>query len=92
MRAYSGPGIVECFIWREVYPNNQFKYPWDIANFVCDGKRIDKPEIMSDSMFKLVTECWYQQPRERLKISEIIKRLETIYVNEYYGELSDEYM
>ena len=42
-------------------------------------------------MFKLVTECWYQQPRERLKISEIIKRLESIYVNEYYGELSDEY-
>ena len=36
-----------------------------------DGKRLDKPESMSQNTYELITQCWCQVPKERLEIGSI---------------------
>ena len=61
--------------WGEAYPKYLFKYPWDISKFVCKGGRLDKPSEMRDDVFKLICNCWKENPKERYTIDEIILAL-----------------
>ncbi|KAL7713958.1 Serine/threonine protein kinase HT1 [Entamoeba marina] len=56
-------------IWNEVYPIiDKFKYTWHIAEFITNGNRLPKPDIMNDSIYSLVTNCWKQEPKKRYSI------------------------
>ncbi|ELP93782.1 protein serine/threonine kinase, putative [Entamoeba invadens IP1] len=68
-------------VWDAPYQGSLFKYPWNIANFVADGGRLSKPDTMSDEMFDLISDAWKQDPKQRLTIVEMLKRLETLYSN-----------
>ncbi|ELP95362.1 tyrosine kinase, putative, partial [Entamoeba invadens IP1] len=72
--------MYECFIWKEAYPKEDFKFPWKIAEFVNSGKRFDNTQNISNDLFKLITKCWCQNQIERLKIEDITKKLQT-YLN-----------
>ncbi|KAL7711807.1 Protein serine/threonine kinase [Entamoeba marina] len=65
--------IYELLKWDEVYPLSEFKFPWSIAEFVTEGKRLAKLDIMNDSIYSLIDNCWKQDPKERCDISQIIE-------------------
>ena len=70
--------IYECMKWGEVYPKDKFKYEWNIAEFVMSGKRLEQPKGMNDDIYSLISECWKQEPKERLEITQIISKLQEI--------------
>ena len=61
-----GVMLYECFKWGEAYPKVLFKFPWDIVTFVSLGKRLDQPTGMRDDVYRLVTRCWLDDPKERI--------------------------
>ena len=73
--------IFECIEWGNAYPKVLFPHEWDIADFICKGKRLQKPSDMRDDIYSLISECWCQEPKERLVIEAIIERLTTIHNN-----------
>ena len=83
---YKGPADIysfaitmyECMKWGEAYPKEEFKHEWDIADFVCKGKRLDKLDNMRDDVYSIITECWCEEPKERLEIDEVVKLLELL--------------
>ena len=70
--------IYECMKWGEAYSGDLFKFPWKIAEFVMNGKRLDKPSEMRDDIYSLISECWKQEPKERLEITQIISKLSSL--------------
>ena len=47
--------IYECIKWGEAYPEEAFKFPWKIANFIINGNRLDKPNNMNVDVYELIT-------------------------------------
>ena len=70
--------MFETMIWGDAYPKDKFKHPWDIADFMCKGDRLNKPESMRDDIYELITQCWQQEPKERLEITQIKDRLTSL--------------
>ena len=70
--------MYECMKWGEAYSGDKFKFSWKIANFVISGKRLDKPNNMNDDIYSLIIECWKQEPKERLEITQIISKLSSL--------------
>ena len=72
--------IFETMKWGEAYDmkKGEFKFPWKIAVFVMNGKRIEKPTNMREDIYELITKSWQQDPRERLTIEQIITRLKSL--------------
>ena len=83
--------IVETMTWADVYSKENFQFAWDIADFVCAGKRVVKPEGFNDKLFELVEKCWKHEPRERLNMKEVARELKQIYEEEYGGILEDDF-
>ena len=50
----------------EAYPKSRFKFEWKIAEFVSQGKRLEKTEEMNDNMYELISKCWKQDQKERI--------------------------
>ena len=69
--------IYECMKWGEAYPKEIFPHEWDIANFIIKGKRLEKPKRMRNDIYSLISECWKQEPKERLEITQIVSKLES---------------
>ena len=80
--------IMETFLWHDVYDKEQFPFAWDIADFVTSGKRLQQPQEIGDSLYKLMTQTWCPDPEERLKFGEIVTSLQKIYIEEYHGTLN----
>ena len=38
--------------WCDAYSILKFKYPWKIVEFIMNGKRLEKVDSISDSLFK----------------------------------------
>ena len=53
-----GVMLYECFRWGEAYPKSQFKFPWQISSFVQSGKRVERPDKMSDAVYGIVQRYW----------------------------------
>ena len=71
--------MLEIMIWGDAFPKEEFKFPWDIADFICDGKRPSLIEkVYNDVMKKLIQNSWCHDPSERLTIDDIVSLLETI--------------
>ena len=62
-------------IWGSAHLKETYKHEWDIANFICQGKRLDKPDDMRNDMYQLITKCWKQDPHEKLSIVSIVEKL-----------------
>ena len=71
--------MFECMRWGDAYDpkDNQFQFPWMVTDFVMSGKRLEKPLEINDEIFELITQCWCQDPEERMKISNIVQKLQT---------------
>ncbi|ELP89293.1 protein serine/threonine kinase, putative [Entamoeba invadens IP1] len=65
--------------WTEPFDGDDFKYPWDIANFVSDGKRLDKPSYLSNEIWSVITKAWAHQPDTRVSANTVVEMLETYY-------------
>ena len=70
--------MYQIFIWDQPYPKTIFKFPWSIADFISSGQRKAKTPEISDDQYDLVQKCWPQDPKERLKIDEIMVELKNM--------------
>ena len=70
--------MYETYILENPYSGEEFKFPWKIADFVMSGKRLEKPSEMRNGIYSLISECWKQEPKERLEITQIISKLQEI--------------
>ena len=72
--------MVEVITFKDPFPSSQFKYAWDIADFISDGKRPDIIDMVDDhELLEIIEMSWKQLPSERIQIQEIVEKLESIY-------------
>ena len=72
--------MLECITWKEAYPKTIYKFAWDIADAVSQGKRPETiNQIENNQIKQLIEQCWCQQPKDRLSINSIVQQLESIY-------------
>ena len=70
-----GITMFECMKGGKAYPEEMIKIRGKLEEFVIGGSRLEKPESMEDDMYTLITQCWCQDPKERLPIEQIITSL-----------------
>ncbi|EKE37824.1 tyrosine kinase, putative [Entamoeba nuttalli P19] len=71
--------MLQCFTWEDPFPKTQFKFAWDIADLVANGKRTNQIERVTNQQIKnLIVRSWEQDTRKRLNITDILSRLKTI--------------
>ena len=68
--------MYECYIWGPPYPQEEFKFPWLIAEYITKGNRRPKTEKMPQWYFDLVEKCWDHEPDNRPSVGEIIETIE----------------
>ncbi|ELP89518.1 serine/threonine protein kinase HT1, putative [Entamoeba invadens IP1] len=68
--------MFEVFGWCEAYPKEMFKFPWNIAEMVTSGKRLEKKENMSDDQYNLIQQCWKQDSLQRANIENVVEQLQ----------------
>ncbi|ELP94689.1 protein serine/threonine kinase, putative [Entamoeba invadens IP1] len=66
----------ECFIWDKAY--KEIKFAFQIANYVCEGKRPETSELDED-VVEILNGTWKQDPKERTDIQEIVKEFEELF-------------
>lgn len=58
-----------------------------LLRHLADGHRMQRPEICSEQLYKLMTQCWSECPHDRPFFNEIVQKLESrendahVYVN-----------
>ncbi|ELP89366.1 tyrosine protein kinase TXK, putative [Entamoeba invadens IP1] len=70
-----GVTLYEVFGWSEAYQNDIFKFPWKIAEFVIEGKRLERKEEVPERLYRVIETCWKQKPVERIEIGELVNIL-----------------
>ncbi|ELP88586.1 protein serine/threonine kinase, putative [Entamoeba invadens IP1] len=58
--------IYECFKWGEAYPINEFKFPWKIAEFVMEGKRLNNSRVIPKGIYNIIQLSCKQNPKKEL--------------------------
>ncbi|EDR22987.1 protein serine/threonine kinase, putative [Entamoeba dispar SAW760] len=67
--------MYETFKWDRPYPENLFKYPWNIAEYVMQGNRLEITSGMPEWYFLIIQNSWKQNPSERYNIEQVIDLL-----------------
>ena len=72
--------IFETMKWGFAYEGKEFKFEWKIADFVMNGKRLDKPPKMKQEIYELICSSWQQEPKERERdtIDQVIEKLSSL--------------
>ncbi|ELP90229.1 protein kinase, putative, partial [Entamoeba invadens IP1] len=73
-----GVTLFECVTWKNPYPKEQFKFAWDIVDFVVSGKRLKKPANLNDNIYNIVNDMWCQDVRKRIEMNNVVSKLECI--------------
>ncbi|ELP89213.1 serine/threonine protein kinase, putative [Entamoeba invadens IP1] len=73
-----GVTMLECFKWGEVYPKSEFKFAWDIVNFVTNGKRIKNDGTVRKDIFNIIQNCWCQDQKDRISAENVVNALQTL--------------
>ncbi|ELP90329.1 protein kinase domain containing protein, partial [Entamoeba invadens IP1] len=60
-----GITMFETFSWSCAYPEDKFKFPWKIAEFVISGQRLEKPKELTEDLYNIITKCWAHNKEER---------------------------
>ncbi|ELP85704.1 protein serine/threonine kinase, putative [Entamoeba invadens IP1] len=71
--------MYEIFGWCEAYPNDTFKFPWKIAEFVIHGNRLKRKDPIKKEQYNIISLCWCQDPKSRLQIETIVNKLESLF-------------
>ncbi|ELP91650.1 tyrosine protein kinase, putative [Entamoeba invadens IP1] len=71
--------MYETFSWTKAYADHKFVYPWQVADFVVGGQRLQKPNNVSDEMYSAIENCWAQSPKERITSQQLVSQLIEIY-------------
>ncbi|ELP86978.1 protein serine/threonine kinase, putative, partial [Entamoeba invadens IP1] len=72
-----GITLYEVMNWGGLYPLDQFPFPWSVAEFVNQGKRLPKPHKMNQWTYDLISKCWLDEPKDRIKINDLVECLQT---------------
>ena len=71
--------MLEIMVWKEAYPKTIYRFAWDIADTVAQGKRSQLiNEIENIKIKELIENCWCQLPSDRLSINDILNNLKTL--------------
>ena len=71
--------MLEIMTWKTAFPKEMFRFAWDIANCIADGKRPTTIEnVKNNEMKRLIKSCWNQHPKDRLMINDVVALLETL--------------
>jgi len=57
--------LLELFSGVEPYDNDKFTSPWQIAQFVTAGNRLEIPKSFPQEIHDLIEKCWSQDPSAR---------------------------
>jgi hypothetical protein len=65
-----------------VYSNGARPYPklsnLEVADFISEEKRMNKPENCPDNVFEIMTKCWAQLPQGRPTFEVILNEIEDL--------------
>ncbi|KAL7713736.1 Serine/threonine protein kinase HT1 [Entamoeba marina] len=53
------------------YDTPDFPTPWAIAQFICTGKRLQRPNNTSNELWSIVEKCWDSNPDNRPTMKEV---------------------
>ncbi|ELP88032.1 serine/threonine protein kinase mos, putative [Entamoeba invadens IP1] len=73
-----GVSLFECAIWKDPYLDKQFKFAWDIVDFVVSGKRQKRPSYLKEDIYNIVDDMWCQDVHKRINVRDVILKLESI--------------
>ena len=69
--------MYEIFNWKEAYPKSEFKFSWNIDEFIVNSNRFKKKtDKLTDFQFNLIEQCSCQNIKERLFVEDVIDCLE----------------
>ncbi|ELP90569.1 protein serine/threonine kinase, putative [Entamoeba invadens IP1] len=71
-----GVTLYECLSWSLAYQPPQFKFPWEIADFVNNGKRLKQHASIQNHEFGLIVKMWEQNPSNRFNIDQVVECFE----------------
>ncbi|ELP87074.1 protein serine/threonine kinase, putative [Entamoeba invadens IP1] len=77
-----GVTMFEMFGWCEIYSKNVFNYPWQIAEFVCSGKRVENSKNIPNNLFEIIENSWEQNTKERITIDCVVEKLHCVWNNQ----------
>ncbi|EDR25091.1 protein serine/threonine kinase, putative [Entamoeba dispar SAW760] len=70
--------MLQIITWKEPFPKTEFKFPWKIAEFISTGKRPTIIQEVKEDIKEIIEKTWKQEPKERIRIEEVVKMLERI--------------
>ncbi|ELP86252.1 serine-threonine protein kinase, putative [Entamoeba invadens IP1] len=71
-----GVVMYETFVEHGAYDNDpRFTQPWNIPQFISEGNRLDKPDLVPDYYWKLLTSCWSQKEEDRPDIDAVFEAI-----------------
>ncbi|ELP92345.1 protein serine/threonine kinase, putative [Entamoeba invadens IP1] len=76
-----GVTMYECIGWCQAYSKHQFRFPWKIAEFVINGKRVEKKDNMPQEFFDIIQKCWAQDISKRIDATTIVNLFTDITFN-----------
>ncbi|ELP92332.1 serine/threonine protein kinase HT1, putative [Entamoeba invadens IP1] len=68
--------MYETISWEKAYPQDEFKFPWKIAEFISSGKRLKKIDCIPLYLFDIISSCWQQDTTSRTKIEVVVEMLQ----------------
>lgn len=69
-------GILLWSIMTQEVPYKNFQYPWEVTEFVLQGKRPSIPEDLPYNIRELIERCWVHNSEKRPSVQHIIDTLE----------------
>ncbi|ELP90542.1 tyrosine kinase, putative, partial [Entamoeba invadens IP1] len=67
-----GVTLYECLSWSLAYQPPQFKFPWEIADFVNNSNRLKQTPNLDNKEYELIVKMWNQNPSNRLSIQSVV--------------------
>ncbi|ELP92330.1 protein serine/threonine kinase, putative [Entamoeba invadens IP1] len=71
--------MYETFIWGDAFPQNEYKYPWKIADEIVSGNRPHYICTVEQKYRNVIEKSWTQNSMERISIEGIITLLKELY-------------
>eukprot|EP01105_Mastigella_eilhardi_P003242 TRINITY_DN1417_c0_g1_i1.p1 TRINITY_DN1417_c0_g1~~TRINITY_DN1417_c0_g1_i1.p1 ORF type:complete len:1967 (+),score=307.88 TRINITY_DN1417_c0_g1_i1:76-5976(+) len=69
-------------VFTEQMPYADINTAWGVSEFVTSGKRLPIPAGTPESLRYIITRCWAQAPKDRMKFSEVTGFLEAAITSE----------
>ena len=71
-------------VW-EIFSLGSIPYPGmtnvEAAEAVIGGYRLPKPEKCPENVCEIVQRCWFENPKERVTMEQIVQDVQKVYYN-----------